>query len=184
MVWYELCRRRFSLGFTLCTWMQSWPLRVENMISKHVFKNMLMKTFQTSDVEPEGRVFPMYLGSLTQEEWKGTVNIRSGSPDSSSLKTDTSVQLCVWCFPTSETDFTAAPSQILADMKQLCTFTISLLFLKFSLILCCWSEPSCFWRIKKSEDNDGDLQRECHFYLWKTDEPIEDSFYNYDLSFR
>nr|AAI66002.1 Vomeronasal 2, receptor, 122 [synthetic construct] len=69
-------------------------------------------------------------------------------------------------------------------MKQLCTFTISLLFLKFSLILCCWSEPSCFWRIKKSEDNDGDLQRECHFYLWKTDEPIEDSFYNYDLSFR
>ena len=32
---------------------------------KHVFKNMLMKTFQTSDVEPEARIFPMYLGSLT-----------------------------------------------------------------------------------------------------------------------
>jgi hypothetical protein len=36
--------------------MQSWPLRVENMISKHVFKNMLMRTFQTSDVEPEARI--------------------------------------------------------------------------------------------------------------------------------
>ncbi|EDL20664.1 mCG8161, isoform CRA_b [Mus musculus] len=69
-------------------------------------------------------------------------------------------------------------------MKQLCAFTISLLFLKFSLILCCLTEPSCFWRIRNSEDSDGDLQRECHFYLWKTDEPIEDSFYNYDLSFR
>uniref|UniRef100_A0A8C6GNI7 G-protein coupled receptors family 3 profile domain-containing protein n=1 Tax=Mus spicilegus TaxID=10103 RepID=A0A8C6GNI7_MUSSI len=69
-------------------------------------------------------------------------------------------------------------------MKQLCAFTISLLFLKFSLILCCWSEPSCFWRIKNSEDNDGDLQRECHFYLWATDKPIKINYLYLVLNFR
>ncbi|XP_036014716.1 vomeronasal 2, receptor 88 isoform X5 [Mus musculus] len=69
-------------------------------------------------------------------------------------------------------------------MKQLCAFTISFLFLKFSLILCCLTEASCFWRIKNSEDNDGDLQRECHFYLGAVDKPIEDNFYNSLLKFR
>nr|AAC53408.1 putative pheromone receptor [Mus musculus] len=69
-------------------------------------------------------------------------------------------------------------------MKKLCAFTISLLFLKFSLILCCWSEPSCFWRIKNSDDNDGDLQRECHFYLGAADTPVEDNFYSSLLKFR
>uniref|UniRef100_A0A3B2WAV1 Vomeronasal 2, receptor 121 n=1 Tax=Mus musculus TaxID=10090 RepID=A0A3B2WAV1_MOUSE len=68
-------------------------------------------------------------------------------------------------------------------MKKLCAFTISFLFLKFSLILCCLSEPSCFWRIRNSEDSDGDLQRECHFYLWLIDESIEDNFVS-DLNFR
>ena len=69
-------------------------------------------------------------------------------------------------------------------MKKLCAFTISFLSLKFSLILCCLTEASCFWRIKNSEDNDGDLQRECHFYLGAVDKPIEDNFYNSLLKFR
>ncbi|EDL20863.1 mCG16526, isoform CRA_b [Mus musculus] len=69
-------------------------------------------------------------------------------------------------------------------MKKLCAFTISFLSLKFSLILCCLTEASCFWRIKNSEDSDGDLQRECHFYLWVIDKPIEDNFYNSVLNFR
>ncbi|EDL07470.1 vomeronasal 2, receptor family protein isoform X2 [Mus musculus] len=69
-------------------------------------------------------------------------------------------------------------------MKQLCAFTISFLLLKFSLILCCLTEPICFWRIKNSEDDDRDLQRECHFYLWAIDKPIEDDFYNIVYNFR
>ncbi|XP_021044808.1 vomeronasal type-2 receptor 116-like, partial [Mus pahari] len=71
-------------------------------------------------------------------------------------------------------------------MKQLCAFNISFCLLRFSLILCCLTEPICFWRIKNSEDNDGDWQSDCCFYLTTTDEPVEENFYNliFDLRTR
>ncbi|XP_017454580.1 vomeronasal 2 receptor 69 isoform X1 [Rattus norvegicus] len=62
-------------------------------------------------------------------------------------------------------------------MKKLCAFTVSFLFLKFSLILCSFTELSCFWRMKNSEDSDGDLRSDCGFVLLTTKKNIED-FYN------
>ncbi|XP_052019516.1 vomeronasal type-2 receptor 116-like isoform X2 [Apodemus sylvaticus] len=69
-------------------------------------------------------------------------------------------------------------------MKKLCAFTISFLLLKFSIILCCLTEPLCFWRIKNSEDNDGVMRSDCGFFLWTTEEPIEDNLYNKIIDFR
>ncbi|XP_076778250.1 vomeronasal type-2 receptor 116-like isoform X1 [Arvicanthis niloticus] len=69
-------------------------------------------------------------------------------------------------------------------MKKLRGFTISFLFLKFSLILCCLTELSCFWRIKNIEDNDGHLRSDCGFSLSVWDEAIEDDLYNQLIPFR
>ncbi|XP_032772215.1 vomeronasal type-2 receptor 116-like isoform X3 [Rattus rattus] len=68
-------------------------------------------------------------------------------------------------------------------MKKLCAFTAAFLFLKFSLILCNLTELNCFWRIKNSEDNYGDLRNDCGFVLLIFEEPIE-NFYNYIIDFR
>ncbi|XP_076778254.1 vomeronasal type-2 receptor 116-like isoform X1 [Arvicanthis niloticus] len=69
-------------------------------------------------------------------------------------------------------------------MKKLRGFTISFLLLKFSLILCCLTELSCFWRIKNIEDNDGHLRSDCGFFLMLQEEAIEDDFYNQLIPFR
>ncbi|XP_052022545.1 vomeronasal type-2 receptor 116-like isoform X2 [Apodemus sylvaticus] len=69
-------------------------------------------------------------------------------------------------------------------MKNICAFTISFLLLKFSLIWCCLIEPICFWRIKNTEDNYGDLRSDCGFFLFTTEEPVEDYFYTDILNFR
>ncbi|XP_052020146.1 vomeronasal type-2 receptor 116-like [Apodemus sylvaticus] len=69
-------------------------------------------------------------------------------------------------------------------MKKLCAFTISFLLLTFFLFLCCLTEPTCFWRIKNNEDNDGDLRSDCGFFLFTTEEPVEDNFYNKTILFR
>ncbi|XP_028638321.1 vomeronasal type-2 receptor 116-like isoform X2 [Grammomys surdaster] len=69
-------------------------------------------------------------------------------------------------------------------MKKLCGFTISSLLLKFSLILCCLTEHSCFWRIKNSEDNYGDLRSDCGFMLLAMEEAIEDNYYSQIFDFR
>ncbi|XP_052019495.1 vomeronasal type-2 receptor 116-like isoform X2 [Apodemus sylvaticus] len=69
-------------------------------------------------------------------------------------------------------------------MKKMCACTISFLLLKFSLILGCLTEPICFWRIKNSEDNDGDLRSDCGFFLWTTEELIEDNWYKEIIDFR
>ncbi|XP_063141302.1 vomeronasal type-2 receptor 116-like isoform X2 [Rattus norvegicus] len=68
-------------------------------------------------------------------------------------------------------------------MKTLYAFTVAFWFLKFSLILCSLTEPSCFWRIKNSEDNDGDLQNDCGFILCTFEGPIEENFYNKLLNY-
>ncbi|NP_001092955.4 vomeronasal 2 receptor, 67 precursor [Rattus norvegicus] len=70
-------------------------------------------------------------------------------------------------------------------MKKLCAFTVAFLFLKFSVILCRTqlTEPNCFWRIKNSEDNDGDLQNDCGFILFTFKGRIEENFYNKLLNF-
>ncbi|XP_032772232.1 vomeronasal type-2 receptor 116-like isoform X4 [Rattus rattus] len=68
-------------------------------------------------------------------------------------------------------------------MKKLCAFTVAFCFLKFSLILCSLTEPNCFWRIKNSEDNDGDLQNDCGFILFTLEGPIEENFYNKLLNY-
>eukprot|EP00073_Rattus_norvegicus_P005149 NP_001092986.1 vomeronasal 2 receptor, 71 precursor [Rattus norvegicus] len=69
-------------------------------------------------------------------------------------------------------------------MKKMCAFTISSLLLKFSLILCSFTEPSCFWRIQNNEDNDGDLRSDCGFVLITYEGPIEENFYNNVINFR
>ncbi|XP_052019883.1 vomeronasal type-2 receptor 116-like isoform X2 [Apodemus sylvaticus] len=69
-------------------------------------------------------------------------------------------------------------------MKKLCAFTTSFLLLKFSLILCCLTEPTCFWRIKNSEDNDVDFRNDHGYYLWTQEGPIEDNLYNKMIDFR
>nr|XP_038966796.1 vomeronasal 2 receptor 6 isoform X2 [Rattus norvegicus] len=69
-------------------------------------------------------------------------------------------------------------------MKKLCAFTIAFFSLKFCLILCSLTEPNCFWRIKKSEDNDGDLRSDCGFVLFTDEDPIEEDFYNRIINFR
>ncbi|XP_038948169.1 vomeronasal 2 receptor 70 isoform X2 [Rattus norvegicus] len=69
-------------------------------------------------------------------------------------------------------------------MKKLCAFTIAFLILKFSLILFHLTEPSCFWRIKNSEETDGDLRSDCGFVLFTFEEPIEENFYNQLINFR
>ena len=70
------------------------------------------------------------------------------------------------------------------DMKKLCDFTPSFLLLKFSLILCSLTEPSCFWRIQNNEDNNGDLRGDCGFVLLTQEGPIDEKFYNYVINFR
>ncbi|XP_063136811.1 vomeronasal type-2 receptor 116-like isoform X3 [Rattus norvegicus] len=69
-------------------------------------------------------------------------------------------------------------------MKTLCAFTIAFFTLNFSLI-CSLTEPNCFWRIKKNEDDDGDLRGDCGFQLFTFETPIE-IFYThfFNLSFR
>ncbi|XP_063129713.1 vomeronasal 2 receptor 73 precursor isoform X4 [Rattus norvegicus] len=69
-------------------------------------------------------------------------------------------------------------------MKKLCAFTIAFLILKFSLILFRLTEPSCFWRIKNSEETDGDLRSDCGFVLLAFEEPIEENYYNELINFR
>ncbi|XP_036011324.1 vomeronasal type-2 receptor 116-like isoform X1 [Mus musculus] len=69
-------------------------------------------------------------------------------------------------------------------MKKLCDFTPSFLLLKFSLILCSLTEPSCFWRIQNNEDNNGDLRGDCGFVLLTQEGPIDEKFYNYVINFR
>ncbi|XP_063129933.1 vomeronasal type-2 receptor 116-like isoform X5 [Rattus norvegicus] len=69
-------------------------------------------------------------------------------------------------------------------MKKLCAFPITFLILKFSLIYFHLTEPSCFWRIKNSEETDGDLRSDCGFVLLAFEEPIEENFYNQLINFR
>eukprot|EP00073_Rattus_norvegicus_P033332 XP_008756808.2 PREDICTED: vomeronasal type-2 receptor 116-like [Rattus norvegicus] len=69
-------------------------------------------------------------------------------------------------------------------MKKLCAFTIAFFPLKFCLILCSLTEPNCFWRIKKIEVYDGDLQNDCGFVLFTLESPIEENFYNHIINFR
>ncbi|XP_017445187.1 vomeronasal 2 receptor, 5 isoform X2 [Rattus norvegicus] len=69
-------------------------------------------------------------------------------------------------------------------MKKLCAFTIAIFSLKFCLILCSLTEPNCFWRIKSSEDNDGDLRSDCGFVLFTHEGPIPEDFYNDIINFR
>ncbi|XP_052023375.1 vomeronasal type-2 receptor 116-like isoform X2 [Apodemus sylvaticus] len=69
-------------------------------------------------------------------------------------------------------------------MKKLCGSSISIFLLSFSLILCCLTEPICFWRIKNNEDNDVDLRNDRGFYLWTHEGPIEDNLYNNMIYFR
>ncbi|XP_034379351.1 vomeronasal type-2 receptor 116-like [Arvicanthis niloticus] len=69
-------------------------------------------------------------------------------------------------------------------MKKLHVFTISFLLLKVSLIMCSLTDLNCFWRIKNSEDDDGDLRTDCGFVLWLNEEPIEHDFYKKMINFR
>ncbi|XP_032772223.1 vomeronasal type-2 receptor 116-like isoform X2 [Rattus rattus] len=69
-------------------------------------------------------------------------------------------------------------------MKKLCAFTVAFLFLKFSVILWSLTEPSCFWRIKNSEDKDGDLESDCGFFVFTLEGPIEENYYNHNINFR
>ncbi|NP_001372119.1 vomeronasal receptor Vmn2r17 isoform 2 precursor [Mus musculus] len=69
-------------------------------------------------------------------------------------------------------------------MKKLCVFTISFLLMTFSLFLCSLTGPSCFWRIQNNEDNDGDLHRDCGFFLFTSEEPIKEDFYHFCIDFR
>uniref|UniRef100_A0A8C6MPN6 G-protein coupled receptors family 3 profile domain-containing protein n=1 Tax=Mus spicilegus TaxID=10103 RepID=A0A8C6MPN6_MUSSI len=69
-------------------------------------------------------------------------------------------------------------------MKKLCDFTPSFLLLKFSLILCSLTEPSCFWSIQNNEDNNRDLRGDCGFVLLTHEGPIDEKFYNYVINFR
>ncbi|XP_052011429.1 vomeronasal type-2 receptor 116-like isoform X1 [Apodemus sylvaticus] len=69
-------------------------------------------------------------------------------------------------------------------MKKLCAFITSFLLLKFSLILCCLTEPICFWRIKNNEDNDVGLKNDCGVDLWTIEGHIEENLYNKIIDFR
>ncbi|XP_051028877.1 vomeronasal type-2 receptor 116-like isoform X1 [Acomys russatus] len=69
-------------------------------------------------------------------------------------------------------------------MRKLHAFIISFLLLKFSLILFSLTDPVCFWRIKHSEDDDGDLHTDCNFVLFTSQEPVEEDFYNRILDFK
>ncbi|XP_052024912.1 vomeronasal type-2 receptor 116-like isoform X1 [Apodemus sylvaticus] len=69
-------------------------------------------------------------------------------------------------------------------MKNLCSFNIFFWLLKFSLTLCCLIEPICFWRIKNSEDNNGDLRSDCGFSIFAIEGPVEDDLYNETFGFR
>nr|XP_034342445.1 vomeronasal type-2 receptor 116-like isoform X4 [Arvicanthis niloticus] len=69
-------------------------------------------------------------------------------------------------------------------MKKLCGFTIFFFLLNFSLILCCLTELSCFWRINNSEDNDGHLRSDCGFTLYTFEEAFEDNNCNELTSLR
>nr|XP_042122945.1 vomeronasal type-2 receptor 116-like isoform X6 [Peromyscus maniculatus bairdii] len=68
-------------------------------------------------------------------------------------------------------------------MGKLCVLIISLLLLKFFLILCSFTKTNCFWRIKNNED-DGDLRNDCEFLLFLSPEPIEEAFSNILINFR
>ncbi|XP_059108292.1 vomeronasal type-2 receptor 116-like isoform X6 [Peromyscus eremicus] len=63
-------------------------------------------------------------------------------------------------------------------MEKLCALLISLLLLKFSLILYSWTETSCFWRIKHDEEDGGGLRNACQFLLYLSPEPPEEDLYN------
>ena len=69
-------------------------------------------------------------------------------------------------------------------MKNLCAFNIFFLLLKFSLTLCGLIEPVCFWRIKNSEENDGDSKIDCAFSIFAVEGPVEDYFYGKTIGFR
>ncbi|XP_059108273.1 vomeronasal type-2 receptor 116-like isoform X4 [Peromyscus eremicus] len=63
-------------------------------------------------------------------------------------------------------------------MGKLCALLISLLLLKFSLILYSWTETSCFWRLKHAEEDHGGLRNDCEFFLYLSPEPPEEDLYN------
>ena len=54
----------------------------------------------------------------------------------------------------------------------------------FSLTLCGLIEPVCFWRIKNSEENDGDSKIDCAFSIFAVEGPVEDYFYGKTIGFR
>ncbi|XP_052021293.1 vomeronasal type-2 receptor 116-like isoform X2 [Apodemus sylvaticus] len=68
-------------------------------------------------------------------------------------------------------------------MKKLSIFAISFLLLMLSFILCCLTEPKCFWRVKNSEDNHGDMRTDCGFFLRTIEGPI-DNIYDDIFEFR
>ncbi|XP_031205858.1 vomeronasal type-2 receptor 116-like isoform X1 [Mastomys coucha] len=69
-------------------------------------------------------------------------------------------------------------------MRKQCALIISLLLLKFSLILCSSTEINCFWRIKHNADDDGDMWTDCNFSLFTFQGPIEEDFYKNLIDFR
>ncbi|XP_003511966.1 vomeronasal type-2 receptor 116 isoform X2 [Cricetulus griseus] len=69
-------------------------------------------------------------------------------------------------------------------MKKLCVFIICFLLLKFSLFLCSLRETTCFWRMKQSEEDEGELRTDCGFILFINPYPIEEDFYNTLIHFR
>ncbi|KAL1765861.1 vomeronasal type-2 receptor 116-like isoform X2, partial [Sigmodon hispidus] len=73
---------------------------------------------------------------------------------------------------------------ILADMRKLCAFIICFLFLKISLTLCSLTEPSCFWRIKHSEEDYGGLRNDCNLLLLEGGCTFSGTFDFLLLSFR
>ncbi|XP_052578322.1 vomeronasal type-2 receptor 116-like [Peromyscus californicus insignis] len=68
-------------------------------------------------------------------------------------------------------------------MGKLCALLISLLLLKFSLILYSWAETSCFWRLKHEEEDHGGLRNDCEFLLYLSPEPPEEDLYNNMMDF-
>ncbi|XP_059108269.1 vomeronasal type-2 receptor 116-like isoform X4 [Peromyscus eremicus] len=63
-------------------------------------------------------------------------------------------------------------------MGKLWAFLISLLLLKFSLILYSWTETSCFWRLKHEKEDHGGLKNDCEFLLYLSPELPEEDLYN------
>nr|XP_044997320.1 vomeronasal type-2 receptor 116-like [Jaculus jaculus] len=55
-------------------------------------------------------------------------------------------------------------------MGKLTSLMLAIFLVMLSALFCSLTETSCFWRIKKSTDNDGDMWKDCNFEIvisWK-----------------